>query len=107
LGIRAMLEREGFIVAGATGSCSEAIGVLGESPADVVLLDLHLPDATGAEAVIRIRDAMPSLTIIVFSVDATSAVIRSVLRAGANGYVTKDAPIARVVAAIRAASSGL
>ena len=107
LGVRAMLEREGFQVAGTTGSCAEALGVLGEAVADVVLLDLNLPDASGAEAVVRIREAAPSLPIVVFSVDRTPVVIRSVLRAGANGYVTKDAPISRVVAALRAASTGL
>lgn len=107
LGVRAMLEREGFQVAGATGSCAEALGALGDATADVVLLDLNLPDASGAEAVVRIREAAPSIPIVVFSIDRTPAVIRSVLRAGANGYVTKDAPISRVVAALRAASTGL
>src|SRR5204863_2739251 len=65
------------------------------------------PDASGAEAVVRLREASPSLPIVVFSVDRTPVSIRSVLRAGANGYVTKDAPVARVVAALRGAASGL
>ena len=107
LGVRTMLEREGFTMAGATATCAEAIGLLAESPADVVLLDLWLPDATGAEAVIRLREAAPSLPIVAFSVDRTPALVRAVLRAGANGYVTKDAPIARIVAALNAAVAGL
>ncbi|MDQ2952480.1 MAG: response regulator transcription factor, partial [Chloroflexota bacterium] len=107
LGVRTMLEREGFAMAGATATCGEAIGLLAESPADVVLLDLRLPDATGAEAVIRLREAAPSLPIVAFSVDRTPALVRAVLRAGANGYVTKDAPIARIVAALNAAVAGL
>jgi DNA-binding NarL/FixJ family response regulator len=72
-----------------------------------VLLDLRLPDATGAEAVIRMREASPTLPIIAFSIDRTPALIRAVLRAGANGYVTKDAPIARLVASLHAAAAGL
>ena len=107
LGVRSMLEREGFVVAGATATCGEAIGMLPDAAVDVVLLDLRLPDATGAEAVTRMRDAAPTLPIVVFSVDRTPGLIRAVLRAGANGYVTKDAPVSRLTAALRAAASGL
>jgi DNA-binding NarL/FixJ family response regulator/putative methionine-R-sulfoxide reductase with GAF domain len=107
LGVRSMLEREGFVVAAATASCAEALGSLAEVRADVVLLDLNLPDATGTEAVVRLREASPGIPIVVFSVERTPALIRAVVRAGANGYVLKDAPIARVVAALRAAAAGL
>ena len=55
LGVRALLEREGLTVVGLTATCSEAIGLLADAQPDVVLCDLHLPDATGAEAVARIR----------------------------------------------------
>jgi DNA-binding NarL/FixJ family response regulator/putative methionine-R-sulfoxide reductase with GAF domain len=107
MGVRAMLEREGFVVAGATATCAEAVGMLAEARADVALLDLRLPDATGAEAVIRLREGAPALPIVVFSVERTPALIRAVLRAGANGYVTKDAPVAQIVAALHAAVAGL
>ncbi|HEY6959289.1 MAG TPA: response regulator [Candidatus Limnocylindria bacterium] len=107
LGVRAMLEREGFAVAGTSATCAEAIGLLREVAPDVVLLDLRLPDASGAEAVTRVREAAPNLPIVVFSVERTPALIRATLRAGANGFVGKDAPIARLVAAIRAAAAGL
>jgi len=107
LGVRAMLEREGFIVVAATATCAEALGSLAEARADVVLLDLNLPDASGTEAVIRVREAAPAVPIVVFSVEKTPALIRAVVRAGANGYVLKDAPIARVVAALHAAAAGL
>jgi len=107
LGVRTMLEREGFAVAGATSSCSEALGLLVDTRPDVVLLDLRLPDATGAEAVLKIREAAPTLPIVAFSVDRTPTIVRAVLRAGANGYVTKDAPISRLVAALHAAAAGL
>ncbi|HYK98374.1 MAG TPA: response regulator [Candidatus Acidoferrales bacterium] len=107
LGIRSMLEREGFVVAGATATVGEAIGMLPDAAVDVVLLDLHLPDATGAEAVTRLRDVSTTLPILVFSIDRTPGLVRAVLRAGANGYVAKDAPVARIVAALMAAASGL
>lgn len=107
LGIRALLEREGFVVAGITSTCAEAVDLIGENEPDVVLLDLGLPDATGPEAVTRIREVSSSLPIIAFSVERTPEVIRAVLRAGANGYVSKDAPTSQVIAALEAAVQGL
>ena len=68
LGVRALLEREGLLVAGITSTCAEAVDVIAEEEPDVVLLDLSLPDATGPEAVTRIREVSSSLPIIAFSV---------------------------------------
>jgi DNA-binding NarL/FixJ family response regulator len=107
LGVRALLEREGFVVAGITSTCAEAVDLIAENEPDVVLLDLGLPDATGPEAVSRIREVSSSLPIIAFSVERTPEIIRAVLRAGANGYVSKDAPSSQVIAALEAAVQGL
>ena len=107
LGVRALLEREGLVVAGITSTCAEAVDLIAENEPDVVLLDLGLPDATGPDAVSRIREVSSSLPIIAFSVERTPEVIRAVLRAGANGYVSKDAPSSQVIAALEAAVQGL
>jgi DNA-binding NarL/FixJ family response regulator len=107
LGIRALLEREGLVVAGITSTCAEAVDLIAESEPDVVLLDLGLPDATGPEAVTRIRGVAGTVPIIAFSVERMPEVIRAVLRAGANGYVSKDAPSSQVIAALEAAAQGL
>jgi len=107
LGVRALLEREGLVVAGITSTCAEAVDLIAEDEPDVVLLDLGLPDATGPEAVSRIRQVSSSLPIIAFSVERSAEVIRAVLRAGANGFVSKDAPSSQVIAALEAAVQGL
>ncbi|MEP6694546.1 MAG: response regulator, partial [Chloroflexota bacterium] len=107
LGVRALLEREGFIVVGLTSTCSEAVGLLEDAQPDVVLCDLHLPDAEGAEAIVRIRSEAPALPIVAFSIDRSPELIRAVLRAGGNGYVSKDTPASRVIAALHAAVEGL
>jgi DNA-binding NarL/FixJ family response regulator/putative methionine-R-sulfoxide reductase with GAF domain len=107
LGVRALLEREGLVVAGITATCAEAVDVLSDTEPDVILLDLGLPDASGPEAVSRIREVSGSVPIIAFSVERAPEVIRAVLRAGANGYVSKDAPSSQVVAALEAAVQGL
>jgi two-component system nitrate/nitrite response regulator NarL len=107
LGVRALLEREGLIVVGLTSTCSEAIGLLADAQPDVVLCDLHLPDATGAEAIVRIRSEAPALPIVAFSIDRSPDLIRAVLRAGGNGYISKDTSASRVIAALHAAVEGL
>ena len=107
LGVRALLEREGLVVAGITSTCAEAVDLIAENEPDVVLLDLGLPDATGADAVTRIREVSSSIPIIAFSVEHTPEIVRAVLRAGANGYVSKDAPSSQVIAALEAAVQGL
>ncbi|MGH2470840.1 MAG: response regulator [Candidatus Limnocylindria bacterium] len=107
LGVRALLEREGLVVAGITSTCAEAVDLIAENEPDVVLLDLGLPDASGPEAVSRIREVSSSLPIVAFSVERSPEVIRAVLRAGANGYVSKDAPSSQVIAALEAAVQGL
>src|SRR2546425_795209 len=107
LGVRALLEREGLVIAGITATCAEALDLVRENEPDVVLLDLGLPDAVGPDAVERIREVSASVPIIAFSVERTPEMIRAVLRAGANGYVSKDAPSSQVVAALQAAVQGL
>ena len=107
LGVRALLEREGLVIAGITATCAEALDLVRENEPDVVLLDLGLPDAVGPDAVERIREVSSSVPIIAFSVERTPEMIRAVLRAGANGYVSKDAPSSQVVAALQAAVQGL
>lgn len=107
LGVRALLEREGLNVVGLTSTCSEAIGLLADAQPDVILCDLHLPDADGAEAIARLRAEAPALPIVAFSIDRSPELIRAVIRAGGNGYVSKDASASRVIAALHAAVEGL
>ena len=107
LGVRALLEREGLIVVGLTSTCSEAIGLLADAQPDVVLCDLHLPDADGAEAIARLRKEAPALPIVAFSIDRSPDLIRAVIRAGGNGFISKDTPASRVIAALHAAVEGL
>ena len=85
----------------------QALAVVHEQPFDAVIMDLGLPDASGPEAVSRIRQVSTSLPIIAFSVERAPEVIRDVLRAGANGFVSKDAPSSQLIAALEAAVQGL
>ncbi len=107
LGVRSLLEPNGFVVSATSATCAEALRRVAETSVDVVLLDLGLPDASGVEAIHRLRAAAPSLPILVFSVERSPELVRAALRGGASGYLAKDAPTDRLIAALRAAVAGL
>ncbi len=58
---------------------------------DAILLDLNLPDASGVEGLIRLRNATPSTPIVVISAFSSDQVIAGVMSAGAAGFIRKDA----------------
>ena len=107
MGIRALLEREGMVIAGVPATCTEAVELARTGGADVALVDLNLPDADGVDAVERIHEAAPTLPIVAFTIDTSADRVRDAIRAGATGYLPKSIPTAQLVAALRAAAAGL
>ena len=73
---------------------------------DVVLLDLQLPRLSGLEALPRLRTAHPAAEIVILTTFDQDEQVFAALKAGARGYVLKDAPPETLVAAVRAASQG-
>jgi len=68
---------------------------------DAVLLDLNLPDVEGVEGLLRLRAARPATPVVVISSLRDSAVIARVIRAGAVGFISKDAGRAEIAEAFR------
>lgn len=69
-----------------------ALAVLKAGPVpDVILLDLHLPDVTGMEGLIRLKQEAPGVPVVVVSSLAEARVIGAALAAGAAGFVPKHA----------------
>lgn len=77
----------------------------GEMP-DVILLDLNLPDVTGLDGLMRLRERAPHLPIIVVSSMSDNRMIRATLRAGANGFVPKHSQRDVFQKAFRAIEAG-
>jgi signal transduction histidine kinase len=67
-----------------------ALDRLGKREADVLLLDLHLPDSDGIETVVRVRELDASVPIVVFTVAGDERTAMGALRAGAQDYLVKD-----------------
>lgn len=93
------------VVATATNG-AEAVDVVAEHRPDVVLMDLHMPVMTGVEATSKIHDVAPDVQVVVLTTFEDDESILAALRAGASGYLTKEADRATILQAVRSASLG-
>src|SRR5918911_2540752 len=106
-GLRAVLEDEEEIaIVGEAANGQEALELFSNLKPDVVLMDLQMPLMDGPEATRRIRELSPDAHILVLTTYATDEFIFKALRAGAQGYVLKDASADELLAAIRAVYHG-
>lgn len=96
---------EGVEVVGAARDGLEAIAMVEERRPDVVLMDLRMPELGGVEATRRIV-ADASARVVVLTTYADDESILPAIRAGASGYLTKDASAEEIESAIRAVASG-
>jgi len=107
-GFRMILKaEEGIEVAGEAGDGSEAVALAREFSPDVVLMDVRMPLMDGIEATRRIvvnGDAAPRVLVLTtFDLDEY---VYEALRAGASGFLLKDAPEDQLVAGIRIVAGG-
>ena len=105
-GLMTLLEAVPDITAvGAAVDGEEAVALSARHRPDVVLMDLRMPRLDGVEATRRIREAQPDIEIVVLTTHADEDSILDALRAGARGYLTKDAGIAEISRAVHAAAN--
>ncbi|MEV4427093.1 response regulator transcription factor [Streptomyces sp. NPDC049602] len=91
----------GIEVVGSARDGEEAVALTAELGPDVVLMDLRMPRCDGVEATRRIRDRHPGTEVVVLTTYADDDSLFPALRAGARGYLTKDAGGAEIERAVR------
>lgn len=96
----------GIEVVGSGGDGEEAVRLVAELAPDVVLMDLRMPRVDGAEATRRIRAEHPGTQVVVLTTFADDDSLFPALRAGARGYLTKDAGGDEIVRAVEDVLSG-
>lgn len=96
----------GIEVVGAAKDGEEAVALVGELAPDVVLMDLRMPRCDGVEATRRIRERYPKTQIVVLTTYADDDSLFPALRAGARGYLTKDAGGDEIVKAVQDVMAG-
>ena len=95
-----------FEVVGEAKTGEEAVVCAEQLQPDVVLMDLQMPEVNGIEATRRILQESPSIRVLVVTLFEDEDSVFMALRAGARGYVLKDADEEEMVHAIRAVGRG-
>lgn len=96
----------GIEVAGAAVDGDDAVRQALELQPDVVLMDLHMPGCDGVEATRRLARARPGVHIVVLTSYSDDESVLAALRAGARGFLTKDAGATDILQAVSAVSEG-
>jgi DNA-binding NarL/FixJ family response regulator len=106
-GLMALLDRQdGMTVVGSAATGRAAILAAERLKPDVIIMDLVLPDLNGIDATQRIMQTRPLTHVIALSASHTIEHVYRAFRAGARGYVVKDAKGAELVQAVRSVSAG-
>jgi DNA-binding NarL/FixJ family response regulator len=107
VGLRMILEAEPeTTVTGEAGDGEDAVAAARRLRPDVVLMDIRMPVLDGIEATRRIVRAQPSTRVLILTTFGLDTYVYEALRAGASGFMLKDAPPEEIAAAVRIVASG-
>jgi two-component system response regulator NreC len=93
-------------IVGEAGNGREAVDLAERLQPDLVVMDVAMPELNGIEATRRIADSAPRARVLALSMYKDSVYVREILRAGARGFLLKDAIDRDLLAAVRAVASG-
>ncbi|MCX2749617.1 response regulator transcription factor [Arthrobacter sp. MI7-26] len=105
-GLQELLESEGFVVVGMSGSAEEAARRIPALRPDVSVLDARLPDGTGIEVCREVRSVDPTLNCLILTSYDDEQALRGAVLAGAAGYVLKEIGGTDLLGALRRAARG-
>jgi len=106
-GVRALLStRPLFEVVGEAENAAQALTMCESLEPDILLVDIGLQDMNGLELTQLIRQRCPAIKILILSMYDNQEYVATSIRAGASGYVLKNAPSREIVAAIEAIATG-
>lgn len=106
-GIRTLLESQiGFTVVAEASDGIDAVELAAEMDPDVVLMDICMPRLAGIEATRRIAKPDGDLKVLMLTMLENRSYVEEALRAGASGYLVKNAPAGELISAIEAVKAG-
>ena len=101
-----LLKMNGYEIAGDYNNCDEAATIVRVYTPDVVLMDIDMPGQGGIEGVRKIKEARPETSVIMYTVFEDDDKLFKCLCAGANGYLLKKTPPAKLFDAIQEVLEG-
>jgi two-component system response regulator DesR len=106
--LAALLETEGDLeVVGRARNGREALALVRDTAADVLLTDIEMPEMTGLEVADELRRSRSRTRVVILTTFARPGYLRRALEGGASGYVLKDAPSEKLADAVRRVHAGL
>ena len=107
VGLRKILESEPQMqVVGEAGNGEEAVALARQVRPEIVLMDIRMPVLDGIEATRRIVRSQPASRVLILTTFGLDTYVYDALRAGASGFMLKDAPPEEIAAAVRIVASG-
>ncbi|MCZ6567016.1 MAG: response regulator transcription factor [Actinobacteria bacterium] len=98
--LSAAFAQEGFEVVGVAAEAMTAIDLTREFEPDIVMLDLLMPGMSGLEIVGTIIKISPKTRVVLLTASESAEDLLAAVKAGVSGYLTKDTPLPRLVAAM-------
>jgi two-component system response regulator DevR len=105
-GLQDLLESEGFVVVGMSGSAAEAARRIPALRPDVAILDARLPDGTGIEVCRDVHSVDATINCLILTSYDDEQALRGAVLAGASGYVLKEIGGSDLIGALRRAAKG-
>ena len=106
-GLIQFLDEQGdIVVAAQAASGDEVIQLLREHEVDVVVMDISMPNKNGIDTLHVLRRTHPQLPVLMLSGFAEKHYAVNLLRAGASGFISKNAPPSEIIKAIRTVARG-
>lgn len=107
-GLRTMLSTDHSLeIAGEAADGVQAVAMVAEKKPNVVLMDIRMPNMDGLEATRRIKDKHPSVAVIMLTMYDNDAYVIDAIRAGASGFLLKDASLELLLHTVRTVGSGV
>ena len=105
-GLSVLLTGAGMEIVGSVGNGHDAVRAARLTLPDVVVMDLAMPEMNGIEATRQICTRAPAMQVVVLSMHSNREHVYQAMKAGATGYVLKDAASAELVKAVRSVCAG-
>jgi DNA-binding NarL/FixJ family response regulator len=90
-------------VAGTASGGVELVALAGKTPADVLLIDLEMPDLSGFEVLAALKGSLPAIIVTMHADEERRS---QAIKAGARGFLSKSTPLPELAAAVRAVAAG-